>query len=61
MDHKIARRLSIFHLIFDYHSLILGVLGLGMAFNDLGDQKAGLSAANRIFKVFCVIFTIFRI
>ena len=31
-------------------SLMLGALGLGQALTDLGDQKAGLLAAKRIFK-----------
>lgn len=32
--------------------LMLGALGLGTALSDMGDQKAGLQAAHRIFKVF---------
>ena len=31
-------------------SLMLGALGLGQAMTDLGDQKAGIRAARRIFK-----------
>ena len=32
-------------------TLMLGALGLGQAFADIGDQKAGLLAASRIFQV----------
>ena len=31
-------------------SLMLGALGLGQAMSDIGDQKAGIRAARRIFK-----------
>ncbi len=31
--------------------LMLGALGLGTAFADMGDQKEGLQAAHRIFQV----------
>jgi hypothetical protein len=32
-------------------TLMFGALGLGMALNDIGDQKAGLKATKRIFEV----------
>ena len=41
-------------------TLMLGALGLGIAFADLGDQQEGLQVANRVFKsieegvVFCI-------
>ena len=31
-------------------TLMLGALGLGIAFADLGDQQEGLNVANRVFK-----------
>jgi hypothetical protein len=46
----VAGEIDFIQLMTALLALMLGALGLGQALNDLGDQKEGLMAAQRIFR-----------